>query len=175
MVTLVNPILQHQYGITDLQINLMVALIFLGFNVGSISSGRISDRFGRKAPFFFAACLANLVGYFGMAFAEYWVITCTRLFQALLVGFFGPLAFTLLAEITPKSLRGRCMAICSASLSLGQLYGYLVGYLVLSNLELGNWRLCILLSNIPGTLALVMGYFYIDESARFLLLTGRSE
>ncbi|XP_051912514.1 putative transporter svop-1 [Hippocampus zosterae] len=173
VITMVNPILQRQYGISDFQLNTMIALIFLGFNLGSVCSGRVSDLYGRKTPFFLAANLANLVGYVGMAFTEFWPMTLCRVLQATLVGFFGPLAYTLLAEITPRTLRGRCMAICSATLSLGQLYGYLVGYVVLRNLEAGDWRLCLLLSNIPGTLALVMGYFYTDESARFLLLRGK--
>ena len=128
---MVNHIVSLRYHFTDFQNDLMIGLIFLGFNIGSISSGRISDNYGRKMPFYFAAILANFIGYLSMIFNNFIGITTTRVLQASLVGFFGPLGFTLLAEITPKSLRGRCMAICSASVSFGQLYGYLIGYLVL--------------------------------------------
>jgi MFS transporter, putative metabolite:H+ symporter len=61
------------------------------------------------------------------------------------------------------------------SMSIGQLYGILIGYLVLQDLSTGNWRALIAYSTIPGCLAALACFFILDESARFELLNGNEE
>ena len=61
------------------------------------------------------------------------------------------------------------------SMSIGQLYGILVGYLVMQDLSTGNWRALIAFSTIPGCFAALACFFILDESARFELLNGNEE
>lgn len=67
------------------------------------------------------------------------------------------------------------MSIITVSLNIGQLFGYLMGYLTLDGLESGNWRLLIFLTGFPGILATFMGYYYLDDSVRYELQESKYE
>jgi MFS family permease len=61
------------------------------------------------------------------------------------------------------------MGILTISVSLGQLFGLLVGFFTLEDLTHGNWRALILITSIPGLIAWVVAIFYLDESPLFNL------
>ena len=42
-----------------------------------------------------------------------------RFLLGVLVGFFGPLSITMVAELTPKEVRGKFMSIIQISISIG--------------------------------------------------------
>ena len=67
------------------------------------------------------------------------------------------------------------MSLLTISINLGLLYGVLIAYYTLTSLTSGNWRLMIILSAIPGFAAWVVGLMFIDESARFAIVTGHYE
>ena len=55
------------------------------------------------------------------------------------------------------------------------MYGLLVGYYCLNGLDSGNWRLMIFWTVLPGFLAAIGAYIFMDEPARFSLAIGKSE
>jgi MFS family permease len=57
-------------------------------------------------------------------------------------GFFSPLNFTILGEITPKKNRGAFMTLIGLFYVLGELFCCLVAYFTTDNLNFttGNWR-----------------------------------
>lgn len=171
--TLMMPILQHQWLVSDFLSGLQASLIFLAFLLGSMCSGQISDRIGRKLPCFYSIVF---IGFFTMASA--WsnniiVLIIIRVLAALAVGFFGPLGGTILTEITPKHLRGKYMTMITFCLVLGQLYSAFVGYFLLENLDRGNWRVLLIYCSIPSIFAGLMAYLYLDESPRYLMFVKK--
>lgn len=54
---------------------------------------------------------------------EKYTLIITRTLAAFFIGFFGPLAATILAEITPNKVRGRFMAILTLALLYGSIFG----------------------------------------------------
>jgi MFS transporter, putative metabolite:H+ symporter len=89
--------------------------------------------------------------------------------MGIMVGFFGPLSITLVAETTPKEFRGRYMSLIQISISIGQLYGLLVGYFTLDSLSEGNWRMLIFWTTFPGLIAFLGTLFWVLESPMYLL------
>ena len=173
--TLMLPILKHQWLVTDLLNGLQASLIFMAFLLGSISSGQISDRVGRKSPSFYAIIL---IAFFSMISAWSYnivVLIIIRVVVGLFVGFFGPMAGTILTEITPRHLRGKYMTMMTFCLVLGQLYAAFIGYLLLENLDKGNWRVLLIFCSIPAVLAGLLAYLCLDESPRYLMLVGNYE
>jgi MFS family permease len=61
------------------------------------------------------------------------------------------------------------MGILTISVSLGQLFGLIVGFFTLDDLSHGNWRALILITAIPGVIAWIVAVFYLDESPLFNL------
>lgn len=125
-------------------------------------SGQFADRYGRRAPFLWAAFLTCVIS-FSTAFVQSILpLIVLRALMGILVGFFGPLGVTLLTEVTPREVRGRYMSLITVSVSIGQLFGLTVGYFTLDNLSSGNWRLLIIITSLPGLLAWAVGYFFLD-------------
>ena len=171
--TLMLPILKHQWLVSDLLNGIQASLVFLAFLLGSMSSGQISDRIGRKLPCFYAIVA---IAFFTMASA--WsnnivTLIVLRTIAGLAVGFFGPLGGTILTEITPKHLRGKYMTMITFFLVLGQLYSAFVGYFLLENFDRGNWRVLLIYCSIPSIFAGLMAYLYLDESPRYLMFVRK--
>ena len=63
--------------------------------------------------------------------------------------------------------------IINFMVGMGKVFGILMAYVILDNIKSGNWRLLMTISSIPCFLVAIGTYFYIYESARFLLISNR--
>lgn len=64
------------------------------------------------------------------------------------------------------------MSLIMISVSVGQLFALVTGYFMLENIETGNWRMLVVITTIPGMLAWFVGVYIIDDTARYLLVSG---
>ncbi|EGR32712.1 major facilitator superfamily protein, putative [Ichthyophthirius multifiliis] len=173
--TIMIPILKNEWEVKEEVNTIQVCLVFIGFLLGSVISGQFADRYGRKKPFIvssFCTAIFTILQAFTTNIVQLIIL---RFLSALLVGFFGPLGVTLLAEITPLEVRGRFMSLVTVSFAIGQLYGQFVSYFTLENLSHGNWRLLIIFTGLPGLVAWLLGVFFLDESGRYALMDGKYE
>jgi MFS family permease len=114
VVLVVLPSVQADFGITRAQAALPYALTMIGFGVGGILMGRLSDRFGVALPLLFA-CVSIGVGFIVAGLApNYWVFA---LAQGVLIGLLG-CAATFSPLMTDISFwferrRGIAVAICA--------------------------------------------------------------
>ncbi|KAL4461092.1 hypothetical protein ABPG72_006954 [Tetrahymena utriculariae] len=173
--TLTIPILKHQWDVEDYLNSLQASLVFVGFLIGAMISGQVADRLGRQVPFLASSCMTFVVTYLTALSTNIYQMIILRFLMGMLVGFFGPLGMTLLAETTPQQQRGRYMSLVTISVSIGQLVALVSGYFILDNLQEGNWRMLIAVTVIPGTISWFIIIFWLDESARFLLCSGEYE
>ena len=67
------------------------------------------------------------------------------------------------------------MSLVTISVSIGQLFALVVGYFVLDNFTEGNWRLMTLITGIPGLIGWLLAFIYLDDSARYLMVSGEYE
>ena len=63
-------------------------------------SGRFADKYGRRIPFLYASGITCIINFCVVFTTNIYQLIILRAFMGILVGFFGPLAMTLLAEIT---------------------------------------------------------------------------
>ena len=170
--TMMIPILEVQWGIQEWLNGLQASLIFVSFLIGSVVSGQISDRLGRRRPIIFSSGVMFILSLGSASSPNIVVLILFRVFLGLLVGFFAPLGATMLAELTPLLLRGRYMALIQLSLSFGMIFGICMGLAILSDLTHGNWRLLIAVCSIPGIFAFVLSIFFLEESPRYEIVLG---
>ncbi len=90
------------------------------------------------------------------------------------IGFFSPLNFTILAEVTPKKIRGAAMTLIGLFYVFGELACCAIAYYTTDNLniETGNWRGLLLYSSFLALFCFVMLLFWLDESPRYDLVMG---
>ena len=90
------------------------------------------------------------------------------------IGFFSPLNFTILGEVTPKKIRGAAMTLIGLFYVFGELACCAIAYYTTDNLnvETGNWRGLLLYSSFLALFCFVLLLFWLDESPRYDLVMG---
>jgi MFS family permease len=132
------PAVQADFGVDRASASLPYTLTMVGFGLGGILMGRLTDRFGVALPLA-GATLALALGYVAAAHApSLWLYAIA---QGLLIGFLGSSASfaPLLADISHwfERRRGIAVAICACGNYLaGTVWPPIVQYLI----ETEGWR-----------------------------------
>ncbi len=167
------PLIADEFQINKAQHGIVGAASLFGILIGAIGLGGLSDIFGRKVMFatemiIFTVFLILLVASPGYVWL---VIFLFGLGVAL--GCDYPTAHLIISESIPSSMRGRLVLGAFGFQALGALTGTAVGFLVLKNVpDLGAWRWMYATAIIPA-LVVMIGRFYITESAPWLFSRGR--
>lgn len=121
------PSLSQYFGAGMTTVQLTLSFFLLGFAVGQLIVGPISDRFGRR-PALLLGMILFLLGSLGCAIAPtIWVLIVARFFQAIgcCTGFI--IARAVLRDVYEPAEGMRMMVKASFWLSLAPLFGPIVG------------------------------------------------
>jgi MFS family permease len=138
VVPVVLPSVQSEFGVSRADASLAYSLLMIGFGIGGLAMGRLSDRFGVAVPLMIGAC--------GIG-AGFWVAGSTSSFavfnatHGLLLGLAGGSA-TFSPLVADTSLwfvkrRGIAVAICASGNYLG---GALWPPIVQRSVDAWGWR-----------------------------------
>ncbi|MER7920515.1 MULTISPECIES: MFS transporter [unclassified Streptomyces] len=172
----IGKVLQSDFGFGTTSLKLVLASAFVGQFIGSLTLGRIADRFGRRRAFLvnlaiYSAC--SLLGAFAPNAA--WLIV-TRFLAGLGIGAEQALSDCYLADVLPASKRGRFIAWAYTLAFCGvPAVGFAALWLVpLSPLGVAGWRWLFVLGAL-GSAAVWVLRRQLIESPRWLAATGRTE
>ncbi len=117
-----SPYLARQYGATELEMGLLMAIYSFMQFLFSPMWGRLSDRFGRR-PIILISLFGSVLSYSFFAFSNQLIL----LFVARgMAGFFAAnisAAQAYIADITPKDKRSVGMGLIGAAFGLGFIFG----------------------------------------------------
>ncbi|XP_076142584.1 organic cation/carnitine transporter 2-like [Alosa pseudoharengus] len=144
-----------------------LTIFFVGFLVGSFSSGIISDRFGRKITFFSTRALQTIFTLL-LYVSNSWEMFCVLYFVVGMMDISSYCtAFILGTELLSKSARMSfgILGVCSC---------YAAGYAILPVFAyfIRSWRMLQLALSMVGFLYIPLWWF-IPESPRWLISQGR--
>ena len=160
----------------------------IGCLVGAVSSGLLSDRFGRKWMLTLAALLfaVSSVGT-GMtrSFTEFVI---WRMLGGGAIGLASGISPLYIAEISPPHLRGRLVSLNQMAIVVGILLAQVVNWMIARPVPPGataeyilaswngqwGWRLMFIATAIPSFLFLV-ATLLVPESPRWLATVGREK
>jgi sugar porter (SP) family MFS transporter len=160
----------------------------IGCIPGALFAGYLSDRFGRRNTLITAAVLFFLSAL-GTGYSESFTsFMLYRILGGVGVGMASVVSPVYIAEVAPKHLRGRMVALNQLNIVLGilaaQVCNYLISQEVPSNasdeyiLQSWNgqraWRWMFWAETIPAGIFFAAGFF-LPESPRWLVNSGRSE
>jgi len=158
----------------------------IGCLVGAVTSGRLSNRFGRKRLLTLAAFVFALSSV-GTGVAPHFVaFVAWRILGGYAIGLASGISPMYIAEISPAHLRGRLVSLNQLAIVFGILFAQVANWLIARPVPLGataqeilaswncqsGWRWMFAVTAIPSLLFLV-STFLVPESPRWLAAMGR--
>ena len=147
-----------------------VGCALVGSIAGVAVAGWLSDRFGRKPTMLFSSVLFS-VSALGCAFCiGFNDLVAYRIIGGVGIGVVSIVSPVYISEISPAKIRGTMVSLYQLAITLGFVLAYLVNYLLLVNLHIGElWRV-MLGAEAVITLLFFVVIFFIPESPRWLAL-----
>src|ERR1700749_84718 len=147
-----------------------ISLTFVGMTIGSLITGFVGDKFGRRFPYqtnLLIFGLASLAAAFAQDMTQ--LIAC-RFVQGLGLGAEIVVGYSTMTEFVPPKSRGRWMAMMAFIVVAGFPVFALLGYLIIPNF---GWRPMFI---IAGVGSLIVWYLRknLPESPRWLESQGRT-
>jgi MFS transporter, SP family, xylose:H+ symportor len=180
------PFFEKYFHVTSEQLSGWVnGCALLGCLLGSVVTGGMSDRFGRKKLLLASAVLFGVSSVLtGQATELFWFITW-RITGGVAIGMASNLSPMYIAEVAPAHLRGRLVAINQFTIVIGILAAQIVNYLIAEAVPKNatadmirlswngqyGWRWMFIAVTVPSILFFI-GSLVIPESPRWLVKNG---
>ncbi|EGD78023.1 solute carrier family 2 [Salpingoeca rosetta] len=162
-------LLEKEFSLSDFQKEVVVALTVAGAFVGSIVSGGLSSKIGRK-PSIIIGSLVFLAGAAILTFSPNWqILAVGRFVVGLGVGAASATVPVYIGECAPSHIRGALTAVNTVCIATGQCLANIVDA-AFSTVPSG-WRYMFAISAIPAVVQFV-AFFFLPESPRFLVAKG---
>jgi MFS transporter, putative metabolite:H+ symporter len=158
-------------GSTTTFVALSIGLI--GYAVGSLVIGLISDRFGRYKILLFTIGLTAAGSFLDATATGVKTLSLWRFITGMGVGADLNLVSTYVGELSPAPLRGRISNLTFLVGILGQAVTPFVALALVPNYSNG-WRWLFVIGGVIATVGLV-GRFELPESPRWLALHGKPD
>ncbi|XP_065336997.1 organic cation transporter protein-like isoform X1 [Cloeon dipterum] len=143
-------------------------IFMLGVLIGSILFGYLSDRYGRRPIFFFSLVLQVSSGILAGLAPEYFSFVFARMTIGATTSGVFLVAYVIGMEMVGPSKRFYAGVVVQYFFTLGYMMTALFAYLIT------DWRQLQIALSLPGLLFLLYWWF-VPESARWLLTKGREE
>lgn len=167
------PADQGGLGLNPVSEGLITASLIVGAAFGSLGSGYLSDRFGRRFTLRVLSLLF-IAGALGTAIApSVSLMIAARFLLGIAVGGGSATVPVFIAEIAGPSRRARLVSRNELMIVSGQLLAYVLSALLAALLHTpGIWRYMLGIAMVPGILLLI-GTFFVPASPRWLASKGR--
>ncbi|QEL54196.1 MFS transporter [Chromobacterium paludis] len=168
----VAPALLEDWGIAKSALGPVFGAGLLGLMLGALLFGALADRIGRR-PILLACTLLFSAGMLATAGAATLPqLIALRFFTGVGLGGIMPNAMALAGEYSPARRRASLMMLISCGFTAGALLG---GLLAAWLIPVHGWRAVFLVGGVAPLLLWLPMLRGLPESAKFLLLRGKSE
>ncbi len=173
--------LGEHFKVGPVLIGMSVSLALMGSAVGALSSGFISDRYGRVKPMLISAVMFTASGI-GSGFPlSVWDFIFWRFVGGMGIGLASAITPAYIAEISPARLRGRFGSLQQLAIVTGIFVAMISNYLLVkvaggsAGMDLwfgaATWR-WMFWAEVPPALLYGFAALLIPESPRYLIGTG---
>jgi SP family galactose:H+ symporter-like MFS transporter len=179
-------LIQKSFSITDKVIELVVSSLLWGAVFGTLISGILSNRLGRRGAILISAVIF-VIGSLVCAFSpDAHMLILARFFLGIAIGVASFTAPLYLSEISPQRVRGAMISMYQLMITIGIVlaflsntwlanyanFDWLLGDHYKAMLGAGNWRVMLGIVAVPAFLMFV-GVLFLPESPRWLFLKGK--
>jgi len=173
LLSFLSEVLRIEWNLDDAETAFITSILFTGAIFGTLTLGPLADRKGRRRVFLLAASIISFFGVVVSTVNSYWALLVNLFMVGVGVGGLC-VPFDMLAEILPASSRGRNLLVIEYFWTVGGLYVVFIAYYTLGDGNKdGSWRLFVVICTVPCWFSVLIGYFFIPESPRWLCSQGR--
>ncbi len=181
------PFYERFFGLTTpSEIGWAMSSALVGCLAGSLVSGVLSDRFGRKRLLGLAAFLFTATGVLTALAPDFGFFVANRLLGGVAIGLASNLSPMYIAEISPAEVRGKFVSVNQLTIVIGILAAQLANWLIARpiparasaadilnswNGQVG-WRWMFGAEAVPAFIFFIL-MFTVPESPRWLVKNGR--
>ena len=166
------PVFAAEFGLTKETLGYIGAVSNIGVMVGSLISGLVSDKIGRKKVIIGAMVLWGIAGLVQAASQDLTMLIATRILLGLGIGIQLSATITLVSESVPSKMRSKYTVLLLCLAPIGSTVAGLLCYFMLPS-SLG-WRGVSVVESVPALIALVI-WKVVPESALWLEAKGRRD
>jgi MFS transporter, putative metabolite:H+ symporter len=163
-------VVQSKFATLD-QVPQFISLTFLGLTIGSLITGFIGDRYGRRFTYQFNLMIFGLASLAAAFAPDMMVLNILRFVMGLGLGAEIVVGYSTMTEFVPPATRGRWLAFMSFIVVCGLPATALLAYLIIPTY---GWRPMFVICGIGS---LIVWYLRksLPESPRWLETQGRNE
>ena len=165
------PTLTENWGASTSTLGLIGAVTLIGSLIGSVFSGMIADKLGRKSVIIICTAIFSIFSLLTGLADNITLFIIFRFISGIGLGGIPPLLVTLTAEYAPKNMRNILVGIMFSGYSIGGIIVALCGMWVIPSL---GWQWMFFIGAIPLLLLPIM-IFALPESIYFYVKNGRIE
>lgn len=194
--------IQKDFGLDDRMVEFIVSALLWGAVLGALTSGILSNRFGRRRTLLASALLFVVGALLCSVSPTPHALIAARFVLGIAVGIASFTAPLYLAEVAPQHVRGSLISMYQLMITIGILAAFLsdtgfsaladetvrppefeasalsakyfASYIVGLEHSMGAWRLMLGVIAIPA-LIMFIGVYFLPESPRWLFLNGFQE
>ncbi|CAB3241195.1 unnamed protein product [Arctia plantaginis] len=156
---------EFNLGCKDWKRTLVGTTHSIGFMIGLLFMGPLSDRFGRKRVLIFNTLITGVIGISKSMVTSYWLFIALEMLEPM-IGDNYSTTYTMAVEMVTTETRPMIIFLLSASGTMGDILMAFIAYLA------PNWRMFLILLYTPA-FVVILYIFWLDESLRWLLIKGR--
>lgn len=164
--------LKDEWGLSPKEKSLLSSSVFIGFFLGSMFSGYLTNIFGRRIPSIFGSLLVFISTSFAAFSTQMNQMVIIRIFIGLGIGIFVPATTCLITELIPKKGRSFVLNIIWILFPIGSVYICLISILYTDEHDVLLWRKVFQINSLGAFFISILSFF-LYESPRYYLLIER--
>lgn len=168
----IGMVLQDQGFMTLEQFAFFNSITMVGYLIGGLMAGAISDGIGRRKAVLVCGSLFTLFCFVAAASPDANFLTGCRFFMGVGLGAAFPAGYSALTEFTPPQKRGKYQSYVGLIANCGTLFASVMNLIIL---PIAGWREVFVFCGVLGAVVMVLCFFYLVESPRWLALMGRNQ
>lgn len=173
LIAFIMAALKVHWNISPQESSWLATAGFVGMALGATFGGLLADRIGRKQVFALTLLVYGLATGASALATGLLALIVLRFIIGLGLGAELPVASTLIAEFSPRKVRGRMVVLLEAFWALGWILAAIIGTFVVTFGENG-WRWALALGMIPALYSMIIRRG-MPESVAFLESKNRHE
>lgn len=171
LISFIMAALAVHWDLSKTQTSWLASVGFIGMALGATFGGLLADKFGRRHIFTITLLVYGLATGASALATGLTILLILRFIVGLGLGAELPVASTLVAEFSPRAIRGRMVVLLEAFWAVGWIAAAVIGTFVVGSNENG-WRWALMLGMIPAAYSLYVR-LALPESVRYLEKQGR--